>query len=127
MRATAFLGAIWSMILSVVLSVVLGAAALALLTPTGASAQFWYVPPVWHGNDTGGIIPWSCENEATAVQTAGFYCAQYHKYARITGVTRRYGDYISFNCLWSPYIARYDLPAVPTRSYCAGERQLITK
>jgi len=42
-------------------------------------------------------------------------------------VTRRYGDYISFNCLWSPYVARYDLPAVPTRSYCAEERRLFTK
>jgi len=115
MRATAFLG------------IILGAAGLALLTPTEASAQFWWASPVWHGNDTGGIIPWSCENEAIAPRAAGAFCAQYRKYARITGVTRRYGDYISFNCLWSPYVARYDLPAVPTRSYCAEERRLFTK
>jgi hypothetical protein len=115
MRATAFLG------------IILGAAGLALLTPTEASAQFWWASPVWHGNDTGGIIPWSCENEAMAPRAAGAFCAQYRKYARITGVTRRYGDYISFNCLWSPYVARYDLPAVPTRSYCAEERRLFTK
>ena len=115
MRATAFLG------------IILGAAGLALLTPTDVSAQFWWASPVWHGNDTGGIIPWSCENEAIAPRAAGAFCAQYRKYARITGVTRRYGDYISFNCLWSPYVARYDLPAMPTRSYCAEERRLFTK
>ncbi len=32
--------------------------------------------------------------------------AHYGEYARITGVNRRYGEYISFNCLWSPRIAR---------------------
>src|SRR5215471_2051643 len=115
MRARAFWG-------------ILAAVGWALLTRTGASANLWFwASPVWHGNDTGGIIPWSCENEAMAPQAAGAFCARYHKYARITGVTRRYGDYISFNCLWSPYVARYDLPAVPTRSYCADERHLITK
>jgi hypothetical protein len=119
MRAKAFRGAL--------LSLALGVAGLALLAPRGASAQFWWSSPVWHGNDTGGIIPWSCENEAVAPQAAGAFCAQYRKYARITSVTRRYGDYISFNCLWSPYVARYDLPAVPTRRYCADERRLITK
>ena len=119
MRARAFRGAL--------LSLALGVAGLALLTPSSASAQFWWSSPVWHGNDTGGIIPWSCENEAVAQHAAGAFCAQYRKYARITSVTRRYGDYISFNCLWSPYVARYDLPAVPTRRYCADERRLITK
>lgn len=136
MRATARLGAILGAVLGLILGLILGAAGLTLLTASGASAQllpipqfwFWRDWPVSHGNDTGGIIPWSCENEAIAQQTAGAYCARYRKYARITGVTRRYGDYISFNCLWSPSIARSDLPAVPTRNYCAGEpRPLVTK
>jgi hypothetical protein len=112
----------------------LAVAGLAVLAPGSAQAQFWQgwpvwqASPVWHGNDTGGIIPWSCENEAAAPQAAAVFCAKWHKYPRITGVTRRYGDYISFNCLWSPNVARYGLPAVPTRSYCAGEgRPLLTK
>ena len=29
-----------------------------------------------------------------------------------------YGDYIAFNCLWRPDIARYQIPAVRTRSSC---------
>jgi hypothetical protein len=104
-RRAVFLGAMY-----------LGATGMALLSPlAGANAQ------VWHGNDTGGIIPWSCENEAVAPQAAAGYCAQYSKYARITGVNRRYGDYISFNCLWNPNVARYALPAVATRAACIGE------
>jgi hypothetical protein len=33
-------------------------------------------------------------------------------------VHRMYGDYIAFNCLWRPDIARYQIPAVRTRSSC---------
>jgi hypothetical protein len=107
MRATIFLGAIG-----------FGAIGMATLLPlTGAQAQ------VWHGNDTGGIIPWSCENEALAPRTAAGYCAQFRKYARITGVNRQYGDYISFNCLWSPNVNRYALPAVALRTACSRESQ----
>jgi hypothetical protein len=83
-----------------------------LLHAGGAQAQ------VWRGNDTGGIIPWSCENEATAREVAQAHCASWGKYARITSVRRMYGDYIGFNCLWRPNIARYQLPAAGTRSYC---------
>ncbi|HEY6259120.1 MAG TPA: hypothetical protein VIY51_25365 [Xanthobacteraceae bacterium] len=100
---------------------------MAMLAPSGASAQAWNFWPVWHGNDTGGIIPWSCENESVAPQAAGAYCGRFGKYARITGVTRHYGDYISFNCLWAPNIARYDLPAVATRAYCPGDRRILAK
>ncbi len=67
----------------------------------GASAQ----AQVYDGNDTGGIISWSCENEAMAPQIAAAYCARWDKYPRITSVHRQYGDYIAFNCLWSPYAA----------------------
>ena len=79
-----------------------------------ASAQW----PVHEGNDTGGIIPWSCENEAMAPQIAAAYCARWDKYPRITSVHRQYGDYIAFNCLWSPYALPYGLPAVRTRTSC---------
>jgi hypothetical protein len=70
------------------------------------------------GNDTGGIIPWSCESEAAAPQIAGEYCAGYGKYPRITSVHRQYGDYIAFSCLWTPYIGRFQLPGAPTRTTC---------
>ena len=73
---------------------------------------------VYRGNDTGGIIPWTCENEADAREIAGAYCAGWNKYARITSVHRMYGDYIAFNCLWRPDTARYSLPATRTRSSC---------
>ena len=51
---------------------------------------------IYHGNDTGGIIPWSCENEAMAQQAAAAYCARWDKYHRITSVHRQYGDFIAF-------------------------------
>ncbi|MCC6890209.1 MAG: hypothetical protein IT536_16905 [Hyphomicrobiales bacterium] len=81
----------------------------------GAQAQ------VYRGNDTGGIIPWSCEAEADARQIAGAFCAGYGKFARITSVERTPGNYIAFNCLWNPHIARYQLPAVPTRASCYAQ------
>src|SRR5258708_12519401 len=96
----------------------MGAALLAgtgvLLLGAAAHAQ----PYIYHGNDTGGIIPWSCENEAMAQQAAAAYCARWDKYHRITSVHRQYGDFIAFSCLWSPYINPYALPAVPTRYTC---------
>ncbi len=83
---------------------------------SGASAQ----AQIYHANDTGGIISWSCENEAMAQQIAADYCARWDKYHRITSVHRQYGDYIAFQCLWSPYKNRYAIPAVPTRTACYG-------
>src|SRR6476660_4128747 len=77
----------------------------ALLWATGAQAQ------IYHGNDTGGIISGSCENEAIAPQLGAEYCARCDKYPRITSVHRQYGDFIAFSCLWSPYINPYALPA----------------
>jgi hypothetical protein len=87
-----------------------------LLISSGAQAQ------IYRGNDTGGIIPWSCENEAEAHMIATAYCARWDKYHRITSVHRRYGDFIAFNCLWSPYKNPYALPAVHTRASCAYQR-----
>jgi len=63
----------------------------------------------------------SCENEAVAPQAAAGYCARFNKYGRITAVTRQYGNYISFNCLWSPDADRYSRPAVATRATCSAE------
>jgi len=79
-------------------SAVLGSGLL-LIACTGASAGV-------HGikaNDTGGIIPWSPENQAAAFAIASERCARYHKYARINSVQAQYGDYIGFSCVWSPY------------------------
>jgi hypothetical protein len=110
------------------LAAVLGAIGLALLAPASAHAQAWEPWPMLHGNDTGGIIPWSCENEAWAPRAAAGYCARFNKYSRITGVNRQYGDYISFNCLWSPYVDRDAHPAVAMRSACIGPQQnILTK
>jgi hypothetical protein len=83
------------------------------LTAGAAHAQY-----VARGNDTGGIIPWSCESEVVAPELAGAYCARWGKFARITSVHRFPGQYIGFNCLWRPDIARYQLPAVRTRATC---------
>ena len=95
--------------------VLLWGIALMLMAPS-AQAQ------IYHANDTGGIIPWSCENEAGAHRIAAAYCARWDKYHRITSVHRHYGDFIAFNCLWTPYVNRYALPAVHTRSACGYER-----
>ena len=97
------------------------AAILVLFGSAGARAQ------VYHGNDTGGIIPWSCENEAMAQQIAADYCMRWDKYHRITSVHRQYGDFIAFNCLWSPHVNPYALPAVRTRSSCHYQRTMVYK
>jgi len=110
MRAATFLGAI--------LGAMIGLAV--LLPPSGAQAQ------VWHGSDTGGIIPWSCESEAWAPQAAAEYCSRFRKYARITSVHRQYGDYIAFNCLWSPRVDHFARPTVRVRSACPGEPRYLS-
>ena len=50
------------------------------------------------GNDTGGIIPWSVETEASALAIANDNCSRFRKYARITNIRRVYGDYIVYEC-----------------------------
>ena len=50
------------------------------------------------GNDTGGIIPWSIEAEAAALVIANDNCGPYRKYAVITSMRRRYGEYIVYEC-----------------------------
>lgn len=54
------------------------------------------------GNDVGGIIPWSPEAEAAALDTAQANCGRFNQYAVITTIHRVYGDYISYACQWNP-------------------------
>lgn len=61
------------------------------------------VRPGLTGNDTGGIISWSPQNEATAFAAAADHCARYNKGARITSIHPWYGDYIAFVCRWNRY------------------------
>src|SRR5262249_53981740 len=91
--------------------------------PAHATDYTWFFgagaePRVYKGNDTGGIIPWSCEAEADAQVIAADFCARWDKYHRITSVHRQYGDYIAFVCLWSPYVNPYAIPAARTRTSC---------
>ena len=76
--------------------------------------------PYLKGNDTGGIISWSCEAEVVAPALAADHCARFDKYARITSVHRHYGDYIAFQCIWTPHVGRLQLPPVRTRTSCAA-------
>jgi len=55
-------------------------------------------------NDTGGIIPWTIENQHMAYSIASERCARYDKYPRITSVHAHPGNYIGFACVWSPRV-----------------------
>lgn len=56
------------------------------------------VGPGLTGNDSGGIIPWTPENQAMARDWAVEHCARYGKIAHVQPIWRRYGQYISFTC-----------------------------
>lgn len=56
------------------------------------------VGPGLTGNDSGGIIPWSPENQATAHDAAVWHCANYGKIAHMEPIYAKYGQYISFSC-----------------------------
>jgi hypothetical protein len=59
---------------------------------------------VWgpKGNDTGGIIPWSPENEKNAFAIAENNCKFWNKYPVATSIHRVPGDYIGYKCVWDP-------------------------
>jgi hypothetical protein len=61
------------------------------------------VGPGLTGNDTGGIINWTPEHQLAAPEWAAQHCARYGKVARITSVYARYGQYISFACMFPRY------------------------
>ncbi|HYS50082.1 MAG TPA: hypothetical protein VEM36_15025 [Xanthobacteraceae bacterium] len=67
-------------------------------------AGCWGPGPALTGNDTGGIIPWSPDNERLAPAWARDHCARYNKYARATSIVREYGNYMGFECVWSPRV-----------------------
>jgi hypothetical protein len=71
-------------------------------------------PPGVTGNDVGGIIPWSPDNEEIALEIASRYCAAYGKYARVTSVDPQYGGYIGFACVFGG-------------SYMRREREIILR
>jgi len=54
------------------------------------------------GNDTGGIIPWSPENERNAYAIAEANCGWYNKYPVPSTIHRVHGDYIAYRCVWDP-------------------------
>lgn len=54
------------------------------------------------GNDTGGIIPWTPDNELMAFQLAQENCGYYKKYAVPTSIHRVPGDFITYRCAWDP-------------------------
>ena len=59
---------------------------------------------VWgaKGNDTGGIIPWTPENERASLDIATAQCARWNKFPVATSVHRVPGDYIAYQCVWDP-------------------------
>jgi hypothetical protein len=54
------------------------------------------------GNDTGGIIPWTPENEKNAFAIAESNCRWNNKYPVATSIHRVPGDFIAYRCQWDP-------------------------
>jgi hypothetical protein len=77
-------------------------AAISLMLVSGASAWNDILNSVWgpKGNDTGGIIPWSPENERASFDIASAQCARWNKFPIATSISRRPGDYIAYKCVW---------------------------
>jgi hypothetical protein len=80
----------------------LAAAAFSMMLVPQANAWNTILDSVWgaKGNDTGGIIPWTPENEVNAFQIASAQCAHWNKYAVATSLHRQLGDYIGYRCVW---------------------------
>jgi hypothetical protein len=80
------------------------AAAFSLLLVSGAGAWNDILNGVYgpKGNDTGGIIPWSADNELMAFEIAQGQCGRYNKFAVATSITRGPGNYIAYKCVWDP-------------------------
>ena len=79
-------------------------AAISLMLASGASAWNDILNSVWgpKGNDTGGIIPWSPENEQASFAIATAQCARWNKFPLATSIHRVPGDYIAYQCVWDP-------------------------
>jgi hypothetical protein len=87
---------------AVVLHVVLNFAAFG---PSAAHAGTAGPGPDVTGNDTGGIIQWVPGIERHYKAIAVEHCARYYRYAGISSVRFRYGEYIGFQCV---YDRRFD-------------------
>ena len=69
-----------------------------ILVVLAAGSSAAQAQPYTSGNDTGGMIVWTPENERLAFVAAEAHCAGYGKLARVTSVYRQYGHYIGFAC-----------------------------
>jgi hypothetical protein len=56
------------------------------------------VGPGLTGNDSGGIINWTPENQAIWRDWAMQHCWRYGKVAKLEAIHAHYGEYISFTC-----------------------------
>jgi hypothetical protein len=76
------------------------AAAVALpLLATAAQAGLWGFRG-GHTNDIGGIFPWSPDLVGHYREIAAAECAHWNKIGIVTSVHARYGDYVTFVCVW---------------------------
>ena len=80
-------------------------AALTLISLALAHAGAAGPGPGVTGNDTGGIIQWTPESDRFYKQIAVEHCARFNRYAGISSMRHRYGEYIGFRCL---YDRRFD-------------------
>jgi hypothetical protein len=85
----------------------LAVAALSAMLVTHANAWNDLLNSVWgpKGNDTGGIIPWSPENERNSFAIASEQCGRWNKIPIATSIRRQPGEYISYKCVWEPVAA----------------------
>jgi hypothetical protein len=72
---------------------------------SGAHAGFLDTGPGLTGNDTGGIIQATPDTIHSYKEIAVAHCGHWNRYAGITSVRRKYGDYIGFRCI---YDRRFD-------------------
>jgi hypothetical protein len=82
----------------------LAVAALSAMLTSNANAWNTILDSVWgpKGNDTGGIIPWSPENERNSFEIASAQCRRWNKFPVATSIHRQPGDYIGYKCVWDP-------------------------
>jgi hypothetical protein len=82
--------------------IVAGVLSVALVSP--ALAWNDLSNSVWghKSNDTGGIIPWTPENEKNAFTIAEANCRSHNKYPMATSIRRVPGDYMAYKCVWDP-------------------------
>jgi hypothetical protein len=89
------------------------AGALTVAVVPQASAWNDIFNSVWghKSNDTGGIIPWTPENERNAFAIADEQCRWHNKFPVATSISRVPGNYIAYRCVWEKpryNVRRYD-------------------